>query len=173
MSMTDVMAEGKFVRLVKEDHWEYAQRVNSRGVVVVIPLRDDQTVIMTEQYRPPVKKNVIEFPAGLAGDVPGNEEELFDIAAERELLEETGYQAGEISFLFQGPSSAGLTDEMVHFYLASHIQKKHKGGGIDGEEIIVHEIPLKEIRDWLREKESEGMLVDPKVYGALYFLEKP
>src|SRR5271170_4183678 len=107
-----VQWEGKFLRVLKSGRWEYADRVNSNGAVVIVPVTDDGKLVLIEQYRIPVGQRVIELPAGLAGDLPDAETEAMATAARRELLEETGYEAAEITMLMFGPPSAGLASEI-------------------------------------------------------------
>ena len=54
----------------------------------------------------------------------------------------------------------------------SQIEKKGPGGGDSTESIKVHEIPLGEVDDWLEKIKEKGILVDPKVFAGLYFLNK-
>ncbi len=165
-----VLAEGKYLRLVAQGHWEYADRHTCKGAVAIAAITDDGRLLIVEQFRIPVATNVLELPAGLVGDVPGEEHEELTVAARRELCEETGYEAGEIRWLLSGPSSAGLTSEVVDFYLATALTRVGPGGGDHQEEIAVHEVPLDTARDWLAERARDGVLIDPKVYAALYLL---
>lgn len=114
-------------------------------------------------------KEVIELPAGLAGDDHYSGEE-FVTAAKRELLEETGYEATQWTQLAGGPPSAGLSNEQVIFFRAKDLRKTGSGGGHGSEKIRVHEIPLDEVHSWLAQRESEGTSIDPKIYAGLYFL---
>ena len=45
------MAEGKYVRLVASGRWEWAERVNTSGAVVIVPVTSDQELVLIEQYR--------------------------------------------------------------------------------------------------------------------------
>ena len=60
-----ILHEGDFLRMVREGEWEYIERNSCRGIVIILAMTDDQRVILVEQYRQPVHKRVIEFPAGL------------------------------------------------------------------------------------------------------------
>jgi len=125
-----------------------------------------------EQYREPLQGRVIELPAGLVGDEPGTELENKQTAAERELEEETGYQAKNWSAVHHGPSSAGLSSETVQFFLATELNQTGPGGGCDGEDIIVHSVGLDQIHKWLDQKIYDEYWVDPKVYAGLYWIHQ-
>ena len=115
---------------------------------------------------------MIEIPAGLAGDIPGHDEEAFVIAAKRELLEETGYEAKNWEALFTGASSAGLSNETLTVFKATQLTKVAPGGGDDSENITVHEVPLKEVDQWLSDKQNQGILVDIKLQCLLHEIKK-
>ena len=68
-----VLASGKYLRLLAQGHWEFAERVNATGAVVIVALTDEGRLLLVEQYRIPVGCPVIELPAGLVGDVPETE----------------------------------------------------------------------------------------------------
>jgi ADP-ribose pyrophosphatase len=164
-----IVAAGKYVRLVNCGGWEFVERTTSTGIVVLVAVTDERKLILVEQYRPPVDSRVVELPAGLAGDLPGEELEELATAARRELLEETGYEAQEMTYLTQGPPSAGLSTEIVTLFLARGLTKTDAGGGDDSEDIEVHEVALDAALDWLEEKAAAGALIDPKVYTGLFF----
>jgi ADP-ribose pyrophosphatase len=166
----EILWRGKFLRVMKSGRWEYADRVGASGAVVIVGVTDNGSIVLTEQFRIPVNQRVIELPAGIAGDIPGQEGEELALAARRELLEETGYEAADVELLFAGPPSAGLASEVVTFFKAAGLRKVAKGGGEGHEDITVHEVPLGEIDTWLRRRSAGGLLVDPKVYTGLYFV---
>jgi ADP-ribose pyrophosphatase len=172
MSDLETLAAGRFLTLVRKSGWEYATRRGATGVVGLVAVTRDGRLVLTEQFRIPVGRPVIELPAGLAGDVEGEERESLATAARRELLEETGYEAGRLEFLFEGPSSAGLTDEVISIFLAADLVKTGKGGGDATETIVVHEVPVAELLEWLAAKIKGGAMIDPKVYSALYFAHR-
>jgi ADP-ribose pyrophosphatase len=167
--MVEVLHEGRFVRLVRDGSWEYAERTNVCGIVVVIAVTGAGELILVEQLRVPVGRRVIELPAGLAGDEPGARGEALADAARRELLEETGYEAGALEYLSAGPSSSGLCSEVLSLFLARDVRKAGRGGGVEGENIELHVVPLAEVPRFLAEAERGGALVDAKVFAALHF----
>jgi len=164
-----LIAEGKYLNVVVRRGWEYVERQNVTAIVALIAVTDEGRILLVEQHREPVDSRVIELPAGLVGDVPGEETEDLQTASQRELMEETGYQAERFEELIVGPPSAGITSEIVTFLRATGLKKVGEGGGDGSEDITVHEVPLDAADAWLKEKANEGLLVDPKVYTGLYF----
>ncbi len=161
---------GRFLALVKEGHWEYADRTNATGAAIIVAVTEEQKLLLVEQYRIPVHARTIELPAGIIGDEPGSSDEDHAEAARRELLEETGYEAGHVEALTHGPASSGLTSETVTLFLATKLRRVGPGGGVAHEEITVHEVPVAEVHTWLEAKARSGVLIDPKIYAGLYFI---
>lgn len=162
-----LLYQGSHLHLLRRDGWEFVRRAHGGGVVGIVAITDDRKLVLVEQHRIPVGKSTIELPAGLVGDETANED--LAEAARRELLEETGYHAGQVRFLAEGPSSAGLTDEVLAVVLATRLSRRHRGGGVGQERIRVHEVPLDRVDDWCRARRDSGCIVDLKVYVALYF----
>jgi ADP-ribose pyrophosphatase len=165
------ICSGRFLALKKEGHWEYVDRIGVTGAAVVVAVTVDQKLLLVEQYRIPVHTRTIELAAGLVGDEPGGATEGLGEAGRRELLEEAGYAAEQIEVLCAGPSSSGLTSEVVTLLRASGLKRLSAGGGVAQEKITVHEVPLPEVHEWLRARANLGLLIDPKVYAGLYFLQ--
>ena len=168
MNKPEKVYSGHFMDLMKLGNWEYATRKNLSGIVGIIPVTNDGKLVLIQQHRPPIGKDVIEFPAGLAGDIPGQEHEAFELAARRELLEETGYEAKDMTFLFEGVISPGLSDELVTVFKATGLTKVAPGGGDESESIQIHEVPINDANEWLKEKQQQGCAVDIKVFCMLY-----
>jgi ADP-ribose pyrophosphatase len=162
-----ILAEGRYLRLVVEDGWEFVERKSTTGIVVIVAVTDQGRLLLVEQFRPPVRHRVLELPAGLAGDVAGQEAEELATAARRELSEETGYEAETMDLLGGGPPSSGTTSEMVSFFRAGGLRRTGRGGGDAHEDIEVHEVALPEVRSWLQARERQGRQVDPKVFAGL------
>ncbi len=163
-----VLFETQHLRLLRRGSWQYVERRNVHGVVVVIPMTEHDELVLVEQYRIPVAAQVIELAAGLADIIDGQPEPL-ETAARRELLEETGYQADRLEYLFAGPPSPGLSNEILTFYYAPNVRRVAAGGGADADEAIhVHTVPLAGVESWLQQQTDLGKAIDPRVYVALY-----
>lgn len=160
----EVLYDGEHLRFVRRNGWEFVERKNITGIGILVALTEEGGVLIVEQWREPVESRVLELPAGLFGD-EGEEEP--EAAANRELVEETGYSADQIEKLMEGPPSPGVANEIVTVYLARRLTRVGAGGGVGGEDITVHEVPLHRVLDWLEEKRAEGFLIDPKTYGVL------
>ncbi|MFT5387611.1 MAG: ADP-ribose pyrophosphatase [Candidatus Omnitrophota bacterium] len=167
----EIKYEGKYIRFIDEDGWEYVERVKCSGIVIIVSKTKDDEVLFVEQHRVPIQNRTIEFPAGLIDDGAGETDETALQAAHRELLEETGYQAGALTPLIQGPVSGGMSSNSVYMVLAENLTKVHEGGGVEDENITVHHVPIGEVDVWLRVKEKEGFFIEPKIYSGLYFLK--
>ena len=162
------IAEGKRVAILENDGWEYVERKKGKEAVAVIAQDDRGRIILTEQFRKPVGKQVIDYPAGLVGDEEGSSDPAQ--TARKELEEETGFTCDEVELLAKGPTSAGITSELVSFYRAKGVRKEGEGGGVGGESITVHTVAIEDLQSWLKAREREGKLIDLKIWGGLYFL---
>lgn len=167
----EILHTARRLELVRRGEWEYVRRHGATGVVIVVALTPHQQVLFVEQHRPPIGGPVIEFPAGLAGDLPGAANESLAEAARRELVEETGYLAGRLTQVFQGPSSAGLTNEQATIFLANDLTRLENGPTDPTEKITLHQVPLADVHDWLAAAGSRGQSVGARVYAGLYFLQ--
>jgi len=170
LAADEILYDGHYLQAVRRGRWEFVRRKNSTGVVIVMALTPTDELVLVEQYRAPVGARVVELPAGLAGDIVGKEDEALAEAAARELEEETGYRPGRLERLMHGPVSAGLTSEVVTFFRAHDLVRVSGGGGDQHEDIEVHRVARQALPAWLLAKTQAGVLVDPKVYAALYFL---
>jgi ADP-ribose pyrophosphatase len=159
----ETLYEGRWLSLRKRGRWEYAERNNPGGAVIILAVTPDDNVLFVEQYRVSILQNTIEMPAGLVGDEIGLVDESALLAAQRELEEETGYRCERVEFVHCGPSSSGMSTEMITFVRA--------GGGDETENIVVHEVPRREAGAWLFARSAEGYSIDPKLFAGLWFIE--
>jgi ADP-ribose pyrophosphatase len=171
MTETETLFNGRWLRLMRRGRWEFAERTNPGGGVIIIAVTPQDRILFVEQRREAVRGKTIEMPAGLIGDLAGNAEESAVAAAARELVEETGYRAGRVEFLMAGPSSAGMSNEIIAFVRAYDLVRENEGGGDATENILVHEIPRADAAQWLLGKLRDGYSIDPKLFAGLYFIE--
>jgi ADP-ribose pyrophosphatase len=164
-----ILAETPFLRFIDRDGWYFVERPADGGVVVLLAVTPEGRLLLLEQYRPALARWVIELPAGLVGDHPDQPGEALLDGAGRELIEETGWKASTLEIIQSCASAPGLTSEVVTFVRASGLQKVGPGGGIEGEQIRVHEVPLPQVSAWLDDRVRSGGLVSVQVYAGLWF----
>ncbi len=162
-----VLYQGAYLTLKSRNGWEFVARQHQVAVIIAWTVEDE--LLLVEQYREPLGRRVIELPAGLVGDESELEDEDFLDAAARELEEETGWRAGQLTEFMTCPTSAGMSDETVMFVLAENLVQVGRGGGDDSEDIVVHRVRKSFIDQWLDERRSHGLGIDPKIYAALYW----
>ena len=154
------MWRGKFVVAKKRGRWEYVARPGGIRAAVILAVEDEQ-VLLVEQYRVPLGANCLELPAGLIGDHDADEDAL--TSAGRELEEETGYRAERLEEVGEFFSSPGMLTESFTLVRARGLTRVSDGGGVDGEDIIVHRIKLNALQHFVAAKRAEGCLIDVKL----------
>ncbi|MCD6567998.1 MAG: NUDIX hydrolase [Dehalococcoidia bacterium] len=173
----ETIFEGEHLRFVRkhfqarnrEGVWETIERkdVYNRGAVIIVPLTAEGEFILEKNWRPPVESAVIQFPAGLT-DKEGESEED---AARRELMEETGYEAGKLIPVMPVPLCPALTPTRANHFFAPDVRfTGHQKMDIS-EEIEVLKIPRREIDDFLLNL-PEDVELDIRVPGILWVLER-
>lgn len=160
VTKSDIIFSGK-VFDVKLDEIEYNGTGNkaSRQVAVhpggsvVVPVKDDGKIILISQYRYPHDKIILELPAGKLekGEDP-------QLCATRELTEETGYTANQISKLGKIFTTPGFCDEVLHIYLAEDLMPGEHAREEGEEGMEIFELTLDEIEEKIR----SGEIVDAK-----------
>ncbi|HWG67040.1 MAG TPA: NUDIX hydrolase [Rhodanobacteraceae bacterium] len=167
----ETLYAGKWLTLKQRAHWEFVERNNPQGAVIIVAVTPDDRVLFVEQYRVPIRQLTIEMPAGLIGDAGHDGDVDAADTARRELEEETGWTCGRVELLHSGPSSAGMSTEMMHFVRALDLRRVGHGGGDETEDIIVHEVPRNDAGTWLRAMVAKGYSIDPKLFAGLWFLD--
>jgi ADP-ribose pyrophosphatase len=163
--------QGRFIEARTKGKWEYVTRKGEITAAVIVAIHEGE-VILVEQHRVPVGGPCIELPAGLVGD-EGEEEEI-EAAAARELEEETGYRPERIVRLGKFYASPGMSSEYFWLVRADGLTRTGEGGGVAGEDIIVHRVKLAELPAFIARKRAEGAEVDVKLLLLLApFLLQP
>lgn len=167
----ETLYAGKWLSLRRRGRWEYAERNNPGGAVIILAVTPDDKILFVEQYRVAIQCNTIEMPAGLVGDLVDQADESALQAAGRELEEETGYRCQRLEFVHRGPSSSGMSTEMIAFVRARDLHKVGPGGGDSTEDIVVHEVARSDAAQWLFARAADGYSIDPKLFAGLWFID--
>jgi ADP-ribose pyrophosphatase len=152
--------QGKFITVRKQGTWEYVGRARDIHAAVILAVEDGH-VLLVEQFRVPLGRTCIEMPAGLVGDE--TEGESIAHSAARELEEETGYRPAHIEVIGEFCSSPGMVSESFTLVRATGLAKVGDGGGVPGENITVHRVPLAGLPAFVAAKRAEGLAVDVKL----------
>ena len=158
----NIVWQGKYVVAKTRGRWEYVSR--ARGIRAAVSLAiEDGHVLLVEQYRVPLGRVCLELPAGLIGDDDGAEDEPAEVAAIRELEEETGYTAARMDDLGEFHSSPGMVSESFTLMRARGLCKVGDGGGTDSEDITVHRVPLSALPEFVAQRRALGHAVDVRI----------
>jgi ADP-ribose pyrophosphatase len=160
--------EGVFLRLfvdhvrAADGHEATREYLRHPGAVMMIPLLDDGQVVLERQFRYPLARNFVEFPAG---KIEAGEPLL--ACAQRELLEETGYVAREWTYLGGFHNAIAYSDEKIEVYLAQGLSYQGTNAD-DGEVLEVFTAPWQKLHDWI----ADGSVTDVKTIVGVYWLER-
>ena len=133
--------------------------IEHQGAVLIIPLLDENTVVLERQYRYPVRQHCYELPAG--------KKELGEVSlltAQRELKEETGYEANDWRSLGSLLPSIGYSDEHIEFFIARDL--RFTGIARDeGEFLDVFTLTLNDAIAWI----TSGKIKDVKTIAGIFW----
>jgi ADP-ribose pyrophosphatase len=132
------------------------------GAVVILPVFDDGSVLLERQFRYPLNRVFIEFPAG---KIDCGEDPL--VCAKRELLEETGYSADSWESVCTIHNAIGYADEHLEIYLAKNLKEGTRNLD-EGEFLDIFTAKLSDMLAWIR----EGKITDVKTIIGAFWLEK-
>lgn len=161
MSGAETVWQGEWITVRKQGRWEYVSRARDIRAVVIVAIDDAGRVLLIDQQRVPIGRRCLELPAGLIGDEV--EGDTIEAAAARELEEETGYAAERVEVIGEFQSSPGMVSESFTLVRAHGLRRIGEGGGVAGEDIIVHRVPLDEVPGFVAAKRAEWMAVDVKI----------
>ncbi len=137
------------VRTGKITHYTWYK---SSDVAIIVPFLNKDTLVMIRQYRHPLRKVLLEFPAGHVEDDEDSEK-----TSRRELLEETGYHAKEIEEVYTYNPSVNISKQIIHVFRAKDlIEDEYKHDSV--EDIRKIEIVAVE--------ELKHMIIEGKVENA-------
>ena len=156
----EVMWSGRFIEAKRRGRWEYVQRTRGIGAAVIVAIHDGR-LILVDQYRVPLGRQSLELPAGLVGDE--TEGEAAEVAAARELEEETGFRPGRMEVIGRFHASPGMSAEGFTLLRAHDLERVGAGGGVGGEGITVHEVPLDEVPAYMDRWAADGGALDVKL----------
>lgn len=132
------------------------------GAAVIIPVMDDGRIVMVENFRWTINRELLELPAGTLEPL-----ETPETCATRELEEETGYSAERIEPLCRFYSSPGIATELMHIFVAKGLKPGQQNLSAD-EQIKVVPMTVEDIRRAI----GAGRIMDGKTIAAiLYFAE--
>jgi len=137
------------------------------GATILLYNKGSNSVVLTRQFRLPTFINgnpdglLIEACAGLL------DQDQPDVAIKRETEEETGFRINKVKKIFEAYMSPGSVTEMLYFFVAEYVrsEKVSEGGGIDGEDIEVLEMPFQKALEMI----SSGEIKDGKTIMLLYY----
>ena len=128
------------------------------GAAAIVPFLDDSRILLLQQYRHALKKDIWEIPAGTL-----DPRESVISCAKRELIEETGFSADRWHRLGEITPVPGYSDERIHVFLATDLQPAERH--LDKDEIIeVHEVECKKALNMIR----QGVIQDAKSIAGLF-----
>jgi ADP-ribose pyrophosphatase len=156
----EIRWQGRFITAKQRGKWEYVGRARGIRAAVIVAVVDGE-VLLVEQFRVPLGRNCLELPAGLIGDE--TEGESIEVSASRELVEETGYEPERIDVIGEFASSPGMVSETFFLVRAAGLTKVSEGGGVPGENITVHRVPLDRIKDFVADFRASGGMIDAKI----------
>lgn len=123
------------------------------GAVALVAITVENKLVLVEQYRKALERNIIEIPAG---KIEKGEDPAY--TAMRELEEETGYTAERLELIQSFSTSPGFADEVIHVYAAIGLKKSESGAVLDEDEFVeLMEVTI---------EEAEEMMKDNRIYDA-------
>jgi ADP-ribose pyrophosphatase len=145
------LKNGKISKRIRIDHPQAS---------AIVPFVSDSEIIMVRQYRYALKRETLEIPAGKVDKGESPEQ-----CVRRELIEETGFEANLVTWLYTYAPAIGYSNELIHLYIGKEL--KNRKTKIDEDEISSLEIlKLEEVLGMIKNNE----IIDSKTIIALAFI---
>ena len=161
--------QGKYLEIRKSGTWEYAARIGAMAAAVIVAITDAGEIVLVEQFRHAHGARTIELPAGLIGETDAGDTPA--AAAARELHEETGFVAANWEDFGAFATSPGMSSEVFQLFRATGLTRAGPGGGVDGEDIVVHVVPLAEVTAFIAAQRRAGHVIDCRLIIALGLIQ--
>ncbi len=165
---TEHIYKGKLLNLridtVELPDKKYSKReiVEHPGAVAIVPITEENEIILVKQYRKAVESHLLEIPAG---KIEINEEPRE--TAIRELKEETGVTAKKIEYIFEFYTSPGFSNEKMYLFVATELCEGSME--LDNDEYIeVTKIEMNELINMIK----KGQILDSKTIIGVYVAQK-
>jgi ADP-ribose pyrophosphatase len=164
----EIAYDGGFLKLARDqvrlpnDAVTFREYIRHPGAVVILPVLDDGRILLERQFRYPLNRVFIEFPAG---KIDPGEDHL--ACAKRELQEETGYTATDWQFVTTIHNAIAYSDEHLDLYLARGMTPGPRKLD-DGEFLDTFSVTLPELLELVR----SGQITDVKTIIGTFWLEK-
>ncbi|WP_409069867.1 NUDIX hydrolase [Clostridium sp. FAM 1755] len=156
--------KGKIINVVKQKvklpngKESFREIVKHPGAVAILAYKDNNTVLLLNQFRKAIDKHILEIPAGKIE----NGEDIKDSAI-RELEEETGYKAGNMEYLGKIVTSPGFTNEYIYIYRGTNLYKGREGIQDEDEFIDLLEVNIEKLKEYIK----SGEVIDGKTISAV------
>lgn len=133
--------------------WDF---IGHKGAAAVVAVNEEGKLLMVRQYRNALDRETLEIPAG------GLEGEPTDVAAARELAEETGFKAGRLELLLSIYTTVAFCNEKIDIYVATDLTSGSQH--LDEDEFIhVEAYDVEELVQMI----YDGKIQDSKTVSAI------
>ncbi len=135
--------------------------------VNIIALTKDEQVVLIEQFRHGTEEIILEIPGGML-----DENENPEIAARRELLEETGFEAREFIYLGKSHPNPAIQNNTIYHFLAKDCEKTGETNFDEHESVVTKLVPYNNVKKLIADGEITHALAVAGFYYTAAYLDK-